>query len=515
MIRLVAIDAVQASDYNPRRNDEERLALVELSLRKLGFLLPIYADKSGEILSGHQRQLVARRLGFEQVPVVYLERRPLNERKAVNLLFNRSTNDLQKQDSCAGLKARLKAADIPALAAKLPDIEPDTPAAFPCVYALRHEDVLRLAKLNHPNFDSHIRQLAQCLARQIGGLMPVVISQSGKVLNGIGRLQAAAEAGRKVLQCVAVPPEQEQLAFVLLNLLSMDFALEDSYADELRYNSFMRERLTRETDAEGNAAFGDGFFKGLFPHNNGRDFCQLSGPALAAWRRYYGGSVVDFGAGKLNNTRTLRKAGVQVSAFEPYFVTVGDKIHKPKSLELARRFLAEVQAGTPYSTVFISSVFNSVPFMADRRHIAVIAAALAAPSGRCVCWCQSNKSAQFKSTKRKQLTTEKSLTFDLDYEPNVILGDIAKQPKVQKGHTEAELREIFAPCFGQIKRLELIDLFWYLEVAEPVVLPEALAAALDFEFELPYPDGSRMGLSAQARAAFEQRLGITLPKRED
>ncbi|MCX4266938.1 MAG: ParB N-terminal domain-containing protein, partial [Firmicutes bacterium] len=69
MIRLVAIDAVQASDYNPRRNDEERLALVELSLRKLGFLLPIYADKSGEILSGHQRQLVARRLGFEQVPV--------------------------------------------------------------------------------------------------------------------------------------------------------------------------------------------------------------------------------------------------------------------------------------------------------------------------------------------------------------------------------------------------------------------------------------------------------------
>ena len=225
--------------------------------------------------------------------------------------------------------------------------------------------------------------------------------------------------------------------------------------------------------------------------------------------------MVDFGAGKLNNTRTLRKAGVQVSAFEPYFVTVGDKIHKPKSLELARRFLAEVQAGTPYSTVFISSVFNSVPFMADRRHIAVIAAALAAPSGRCVCWCQSNKSAQFKSTKRKQLTTEKSLTFDLDYEPNVILGDIAKQPKVQKGHTEAELREIFAPCFGQIKRLELIDLFWYLEVAEPVVLPEALAAALDFEFELPYPDGSRMGLSAQARAAFEQRLGITLPKRED
>ena len=61
MIKLVPIDAVRASEYNPRRNDEKRLALTELSLRKLGFLLPIYADESGEILSGHQR----RRSGAE------------------------------------------------------------------------------------------------------------------------------------------------------------------------------------------------------------------------------------------------------------------------------------------------------------------------------------------------------------------------------------------------------------------------------------------------------------------
>ena len=69
MIKLVPIDAVQASEYNPRRNDEKRLALTELSLRKLGFLLPIYADESGEILSGHQRHLVASRMGFRQIPV--------------------------------------------------------------------------------------------------------------------------------------------------------------------------------------------------------------------------------------------------------------------------------------------------------------------------------------------------------------------------------------------------------------------------------------------------------------
>ena len=193
-------------------------------------------------------------------------------------------------------------------------------------------------------------------------------------------------------------------------------------------------------------------------------------------------------------------------------MTVGEKIHKEKSVELALRFLDEVEAGTKYSSVFISSVFNSVPFMADRKQIAIIAAALCYPAGQTVCWCQSDKSPQFVNTKKKFLDAEKTLTFDLDYEPNTILGDIGAHPKVQKGHTEAEMREIFAPCFGKVERLELIgSKFWYMEVKKPEIDPAALAAALDFEFELPYPDGTRMGLSQRARDAFEHRLGIKLP----
>ena len=128
-----------------------------------------------------------------------------------------------------------------------------------------------------------------------------------------------------------------------------------------------------------------------------------------------------------------------------------------------------------------------------------------------VCWCQSNKAPQFINTKKKYITAEKTLTFDLDYEPNTIMGDLGNHPKVQKGHTEEEMRSIFAPCFSKVRRLELIDKFWYMEVEKPVLAPDALAAALDFEFELPYPDGTRMGLSQRAREAFEHRLGIKLP----
>lgn len=511
MIKLVPIDAVRASDYNPRRNDEKRLALTEMSLRKLGFLLPIYADESGEILSGHQRHLVASRMGFTEIPVEYVSSKELGERKAVNVLFNRATNDLQKQDTCAIIKKRLYGTDIEALAADIPDIEPNTPESFPCVNALRRMDAVKLAKQNHRAFDTHMKQLAKSLERRIGSAMPIVIGEAGNVINGIGRLQVVVEAKRKVVACVKVSAAQEAFASSMLNLLSMDFDMESNYADDLRFNSFMRERTTRETDAAGNAALGDGFFKGVFPNNAGRDFCRLEGAALETWKRHYGTCIVDFGAGKLNNTRTLRKAGITVSAFEPYFVTVGDKIHKEKSLEIAAQFLDEVEAGTKYSTVFISSVFNSVPFMADRKQIAIIAAALCYPGGTTVCWCQSNKAPQFRQTKQKYLAAEKVLTFDLDYEPNTVLGDISNHPKVQKGHTEEEMREIFAPCFGTVKRLDMISKFWCMEITDPKIDPAALAAALDFEFELPYPDGSRMGLSKRAREAFEHRLGITLP----
>lgn len=284
-------------------------------------------------------------MGFPEIPVEYVSEKELGERKAVNVLFNRATNDLQKQDTCAIVKKRLYEMDIQAMTEALPDIEPGSPESYPCVYALRRMDTVKLAKANHRNFDAHTKQLAKSLERKIRAFMPIVIGEEGNVINGIGRLQTAAEASRKVVPCVQIKKEQEAFASAMLNLLSMDFDMESNYADDLRFNSFMRERNTRETDAAGNAALGDGFFKGVFPKNNGRDFCILDGAALETWKRHYGSSVVDFGAGKLSNTRTLRKAGINVSAFEPYFVTMGDKIHKEKSLEIARRFLDEVEAG--------------------------------------------------------------------------------------------------------------------------------------------------------------------------
>lgn len=515
MIELIPIDSIRASAYNPRKNDEKRLALTELSLRKLGWLLPIYADENGEILSGHQRQFVARRMGYTHVPVQRVPAMSLDKRQATNVLFNRATNDIVKGISQDDLKMTLYSKNIEELCASVPDIEPNTKESYPCVYQLKRADTIRLGKQNASKFESYCFTNARMLEQSLGGItMPIIVDTDMNVLNGIGRLQASVEKKRRFVQVVQVEKSRQEIARLFLNLLSMDFDFKGRYADVLRYNAFMRERNTRESDAEGNSALGNGFYKGIFPKNNGRDFCKLEGKPLELWIKKYGDKIVDFGAGKLNNTRILRNAGIFVSAFEPYFVTAGDKVHKETSLKIASQFLDEVESGVEYTSVFISSVFNSVPFIEDREKIAVILAALCMPDAMVVCWCQSDQAIQFRQLSKNSVSTMGEARFQLEYEPGTSISDLQVNLKCQKGHTEEELRRIFSPCFKNIKRLDLIHNFWYLEATQPVVDPVRLAEALDFEFELPYQDGTRMGLSDRARTAFEKRLGITLPGKE-
>ena len=77
-IKLVGLDDLNPSAYNPRTADPKRLDIIELSLRKLGFVLPVFADAEGEILSGHQRHLVASRMGLKKIPVSFTKPLELN-----------------------------------------------------------------------------------------------------------------------------------------------------------------------------------------------------------------------------------------------------------------------------------------------------------------------------------------------------------------------------------------------------------------------------------------------------
>jgi hypothetical protein len=100
--------------------------------------------------------------------------------------------------------------------------------------------------------------------------------------------------------------------------------------------------------------------------------------------------------------------------------------------------------------------------------------------------------------------------FRLEYEGGISLGDFQARPKVQKYHSQREFYELFRPFFNRVQVKEKAANVTAICGDPAPADPQKLRKAIEFEFDLPYPDGSRMGLVKEAKAAYGKRLGIEL-----
>ena len=500
--QLVPIGAVYPSAYNPRKADPMRLDLIEQSLRKLGFLLPLYADADGELLSGHQRHLVAgERLGLTHVPVVYVDKMELDQRRAINVVFNRATNDLDRASTPTSITDALSRVNLNVLAQAIPNKAGD--AMYPCLSPKR---VLlqRLLDANAGRWKDYPRNITKTLAG-VGILMPIIATTDYVVTNGIGRVQYLAEAGELYADVIFITQPEAAFSDAMLNLLSMDFDIHTRYADVLRHNSFRRTRDKTTQLATGHLwALG----------RNSIDFDIGNPQHVAMWRKHYGDSVLDFGAG-WRAISQLNAMGVHVDVFEPYCLERDnlDVIDKGESVRVAREFLASVRRGVQWRSIFLSAVMNSVPFAKDRQHIMTILSALCSPTTTLYTYASGVGSSNIVNVKggerlHKQAMT--SIQFALDYEPNVLLGEFQRLPKMQKYFDECEYAELHQLRFHGVKVHSDGALVYALCTHPKAISRKQLREALEFEFDLPYPDGSRMGLVNEALSAFGARLGMVL-----
>lgn len=507
MIKLEQICAVQPSTYNPRKADPRRLDIIELSLRKLGFLLPIYSDANGEILSGHQRHHVATRIGLKNIPVAYTEAMDLEQRKAINIAFNRGTNDLTHNSTPKTMTDALKETGAFDIGAALPDIDPeDHKKMFRCMYPTMTKTV-DLVNANHGRWVKYSYRMAKMLGT-FGVAMPIVCTPDNVVVNGIGRLQLLSEREEEFSPVVYISHEEAAFSNAMLNLLSMDFDLHNRYSDTLRYNSFRRARRVR-------SELGLGFIFMVAPNTPAKEFDVTTTVNRSKWIRQHGKKIVDFGAGHFHETDLLRSIGVDVYPFEPYRIKDGqDDIDRDLSISTVLKFLDDVESGQEFTSIFISSVLNSVPFAKDREHIACICAALCSPKTVLYALATGADHTNIKQVKGLNSLNERqssALTFLLEYEPNITLADFKGKPKVQKYHSPEEFYNLFKPFFKAVKVQDGIGQNVHaICVGANDPDPVRLAQALEFEFDLPYPDGSKMGLVLRAKEAFSKRLGKTI-----
>jgi hypothetical protein len=164
--------------------------------------------------------------------------------------------------------------------------------------------------------------------------------------------------------------------------------------------------------------------------------------------------------------------------------------------------------------VFISSVLNSVPFIEDRQHIVALLAAMTG-NGRCYAVTKSVNHGSWKTLTGGSVINSRNASyagFSIGYEPGTVLTDIADQPKAQKYHTVDEFRALFKERFAHVQAAHSQANAQVIASKPLPVDPQVLGAACDFEFNLMYPDGKRMGLGDYAREMFGKRHGVDLSR---
>lgn len=99
-ITYVPVQDLKASEYNPRKHSEEQAKQLKESVTRFGLVDPVIAnsapDRKNVVIGGHFRLKMAKELGIEKVPVVYVNIPDLEKEKELNLRLNKNTGEFDK-----------------------------------------------------------------------------------------------------------------------------------------------------------------------------------------------------------------------------------------------------------------------------------------------------------------------------------------------------------------------------------------------------------------------------------
>jgi hypothetical protein len=511
-IQLRDITDLKAWERNPRERDPQRFDWIQLSLRKFGFVTPVFAREDGMLYSGHQRTGAAREIGFTQVPVVYLPKFENYTDQNINILFNLVTND-HKTKADYGKKLVWEVEKLVDVVRALPD----TTDLYPCLDLFEICPADYIDQLSFEAVSPQTKSFALHFAT-LAIDIPIVLDANNQIVNGINRLAAALEKGRTKYPAVRVT-ENSELLQTFLNKITMTFDLEKAFGEALRYNSFFRAMNQGAQRKILGVGFTSWTFKAdctKYGNTWKKEHCtKLQGDDRNRWIAEHGTTVIDFGAGRMDNTVKIQDSGIQCIPFEPYLLKPGtDEINYPGAMMVNKRFLAWVKSRVRLDSVFCSSVFNSVPFPEDREHMMTIFQALCCREAKL--FLLTLNITGLNSTlfsNGLNATQRQGRAIILDSEPGTFIGGILEKAKVQKFHTKPELIAQGQRYFHLVEYHAANSGSHGIKCAgaRPID-PVRLVKALEFEFNLPYPEGRRMGLVDKAIEAFSVYCDIDLAK---
>lgn len=94
-IEYVPIDQLVFADYNPRKASQKEFDALKENIEKFGFVDPILVNsnesRKNVIIGGHFRVRVAKAIGMESVPAVFVDIADIEKEKELNVRLNKNT----------------------------------------------------------------------------------------------------------------------------------------------------------------------------------------------------------------------------------------------------------------------------------------------------------------------------------------------------------------------------------------------------------------------------------------
>lgn len=474
-INYAPIDRFKEASYNPRKSSEERLSLLEASIKTMGFIMPIYVDEQNTILSGHQRLKIAKRVGIKEVPYVVIRGLSDHDKQMFNIMFNAGTNDFYDQQTNANIVNQISVEDL-----LNSDLKPVTNIT------IEYEDREVLRKYEIASTAKGAGAIHGMMNK--GVLLPIILA-GDKIVNGNGRFMVYQKR-HKLIPVIRIPEEFADIARNALNKISMEFSVGKELRPFVRYSAYRRARQSRENTGLGTN------FKYWSKHKNGAD---ITTKFAATFRRIHGSTLINFGAGNLSERHWLDRLGVQYLDFEPYVCDEAkDRIDIFTSKEVCKTFLQKLKPFGRIDSVFMNYILNSIATNEDVDYVLKIVGLF--DTGNTKYWisAKNKQSPNFIEAEGiKTISTSKAVNAFKVSENEVIS---TAEGKIQRYYDPLEYKRLLQGYFNEVHlAVDGFNLYAYCTKPKRFTREE-YETAIDNEFELDYPDGTTMGLSELAKS---------------
>jgi ParB family transcriptional regulator, chromosome partitioning protein len=452
--------AVKPADYNPRQIDGAAFESLRDSLRSLGPVRPIIVTDEAKLIAGHQRVRAMLANGTETAPAHVLPAVDVEDEIRFNQLHN--------------------ASDV-----ELVDAELSVPRHRVGWHVI---DPKSLTVARRPGMAAKLVEICRLLAKH-GAWGNAVADDDGRVLAGQLYAHACRLLGVPLHLCV-IPRHRSR-------------ELQDRLAR--RYGTFSYARMPRTTWVQSLAQL-----HRIRPPRECRPVTHKPTRGPRGKSRTYeefviphakrGVRVLDFGCGQGDYVRLLRRRGIDIIGVEFYRRRRGTMDVDVRAVHRdIDRLCASLRTRGRFDLVVCDSVLNSVDSLQAEADVLASINALCRPGGRIVF---SGRRRAFEDAIENGLNYSRSTLKRHVY----FLDDDGFSAMYQRGvwlfqrfHSDDQVRQLAASAIGPNVTSRLRGSAWAVGGPKSIELP--WADAIGREFDLPLPDGSRYGRSADVASA--------------